>query len=81
MLKVREVSSTITSDEENNELMEKMHNAILLCLGNEVLRKLQLKLESLYMTKSLIIHFYLKKLVFTPQMKEGTSIKDHIYEF
>ena len=66
MLKGREVLSTTTSDEENNELMEKMHNTILLCLGNEVLGKLQLKLKSLYMTKSLIIHFYLKKLVFTP---------------
>ena len=50
--------------------MEKMHSDILLCLGNEVLRevveedmttKLWLKLESLYMTKSLTNHLYLKK--------------------
>ena len=43
-------------DEENDELMEKAHSAILLCLGNEVLceiiekdmtAKLWLKLESL----------------------------------
>ena len=73
------------SDEENDELMEKTHSVILLCLGNEVLRevakkdmtaKLWLRLESLYMRKSLTNHLYLKKRLYTLQMKEGTSIKD-----
>ena len=50
--------------------MEKVHSDILLCLGHEVLcevveedmtTKLWLKLESLYMTKSLTNHLYLKK--------------------
>ena len=78
------------SDEENDELMEKAHSAILLCLGNEVFHevvkedttaKLWLRLESLYMTKSLINHLYLKKQLYTLQRKEGTSIIDHLDEF
>ena len=57
-------------DKENDELMDKTHSPILLCLGEEVLceiveedtiAKLWLKLESLYMTKSLTNHLYLKK--------------------
>ena len=78
------------SDEENDELMEKTHSAILLRLGNEVLReitnedivaKLWLKLESLHMTKSLTNRLYLKKWLYTLQMKGGTFIKDHLDEF
>ena len=55
-LKGRETLPTTMFDEENDELMEKAHSAILLCLGNEVLceiiekdmtAKLWLKLESL----------------------------------
>ena len=78
------------SVEENDELMEKAHSVILLCLGNEVFRevakkdttaKLWLRLESLYMTKSLTNRLYLKKRLYTLQMKEGTSIKDHLDEF
>ena len=62
------------SDEENDELMEKAHSVILLCLGNEVLHevveedmaaKLWLRLESLYMTKSLTNRLYLKKRLYT----------------
>ena len=74
----------------DDELMEKAHSAILLCLGNEVLRevveedtttKLWLKLESLYMTKSLTNLLNLKNWLYTLQMKEGTSIKNHLDEF
>lgn len=35
--KSREALPTIMFDEENDELMEKMHNVIMLCLDNEVL--------------------------------------------
>ncbi|RVW75611.1 Retrovirus-related Pol polyprotein from transposon TNT 1-94 [Vitis vinifera] len=71
------------SDEETDELMEKAHSVILLCLGNEVLcevakkdttAKLWLKLESLYMTKSLTNRLYLKKRLYTLQMKEDTMM-------
>ena len=70
--------------------MEKVHSDILLCLGHEVLHevveedmttKLWLKLESLYMTKSLTNHLYLKKRLNNLQVKEDKSIKDHIDEF
>ena len=86
-LKGKEALLTMVSNEENDELMEKSHNAILLCLGNEVLRevveedtttKLWLRLESLYMTKSLTNCLYLKKQFNTLQMKEGMPIKDHL---
>ena len=61
-------------DKENDELMDKTHSPILLCLGEEVLceiveedtiAKLWLKLESLYMTKSLTNRLYLKKRLYT----------------
>ncbi|KAL6319440.1 hypothetical protein AAG906_014115 [Vitis piasezkii] len=60
------------SDKENDELMEKAHSTILLCLGNEVL--LWLRLESLYMMKSLTNNLYLKKRLYTLKMKEGTMM-------
>ena len=40
MLKGREVLLITKSYEQNNELMEKMNNIILLSFGNEVLRML-----------------------------------------
>jgi hypothetical protein len=58
--------------------MEKAHSAIQLYLSNEVLRKvvkentaskLWLKLESLYMTKSLTNRLYLKKRLATLHMQ------------
>ena len=69
-----ETLPTTMFDEENDELMEKAHSAILLCLGNEVLceiieedttAKLWLKLESLHITKSLTNRLYLKKRLHT----------------
>ena len=39
-LKGRKAQPTTMSDEENDELMEKAHSAILLCLGNEVFREI-----------------------------------------
>ena len=90
VLKGIEALLTTMSDEENDELMEKTHSAILLRLGNEVLReitnedivaKLWLKLESLHMTKSLTNRLYLKKWLYTLQMKGGTFIKDYLDEF
>jgi hypothetical protein len=77
-------------EEDKKEIMEKEHSAIQLCLSNEVLRevveedttsKLWLKLESLYMTKSLTNHLYLKKRLATLHMHEGMAIKDHLDEF
>ena len=38
-LKGRKTPPTIMLDEENDELMEKSHRVILLCIGNEVLHE------------------------------------------
>jgi len=77
---------SLTEDEKEN-ILEKVHSAIHLCLNNEVLHEvveedivanLWLKLESLYMTKSLTNRLYLKKRLATLHMHEGMSIKDHL---
>ena len=56
-------------DKEKEDLLERAHSAILLSLGDEVLREivkeetvagLWLKLESRYMTKSLTNRLYMK---------------------
>ncbi|GKD83829.1 hypothetical protein Tco_1350668, partial [Tanacetum coccineum] len=56
---------------------KKAHSALLLCLDNKVLREVNkensaagvwLKLETLYMTKSLANKLYLKKKLFTFNM-------------
>ena len=89
-LKGKKALPTTMSNEEDDELMEKAHSVILLCKGNEVFHevveedtvaKLWLRLESLYMMKSLTNHLYLKKRLHMLHMKEGTSIKDHLDEF
>ena len=75
------------ADDEKEELEMKAHTVIQLCLADEVLREvadedtaagLWLKVESLYMTKSLTNELYLKRRLFTLRMKEGTLIKDHL---
>ena len=72
--KDREASPTMMFYEEKDRLMEKVHNVILLCLGNKILRKvakkdtiakLWLKLKNLYVTKSLTNCLYFKKWLFT----------------
>jgi hypothetical protein len=89
-LKGKEALSKLLKEEDKEEIMEKAHSAIQLCLSNEVLHKvvkedttskLWLKLESSYMTKSLTNHLYLKKRFATLHMHEGMVIKDHLDEF
>ncbi|GJR39598.1 retrovirus-related pol polyprotein from transposon TNT 1-94 [Tanacetum coccineum] len=68
---------------------KKAHSALLFCLDNKVLRKVNkedsvvgvwLMLETLYMTKSLANKLYLKKL-FTFYMHSGKKLSEHIDEF
>ena len=77
-------------DVEKDAIIEKAHNTILLCLGDEVLRevskediaaKLWLKLGSLYIMKSLTDRLYLKKRLYTLQMQKGKPIKEHLDKF
>ena len=76
--------------EQKEELDEKALALIQLCLSNEVLREVicekttsgvWLKLESLYMTKSLTNKLVLKQKLIMLRMAEGTSIKAHLDEF
>ncbi|KAK9073212.1 hypothetical protein SSX86_007536 [Deinandra increscens subsp. villosa] len=71
-------------------ILAKAHSAIILSLGDKVLREVSkestaagiwLKLESLYMTKSLANRLYLKKKLYTFQMDSGKSIEEHSDEF
>ncbi|GKE59011.1 hypothetical protein Tco_1498196 [Tanacetum coccineum] len=72
------------------DVYKKAHNALLLCLGNKVLREVNkeasdvrvwLKLETLYMIKSLANKLYLKKKLFTFYMHSGKKLSKHIDEF
>lgn len=78
------------NDEEKKDLMERACSAVQLFLFDLILRevaketiaaRLWTKLESLYMTKSLINQLYLKLGLYTLQIKEGMHIKDHLDEF
>ena len=77
-------------EKEKIELLEKAHGAIILSLGDTVLREvakakfvaeLWLKLESLYMTKSLAIRLHKKIKLYTFKMTSGMSIEEHLDHF
>nr|GEU83997.1 retrovirus-related Pol polyprotein from transposon TNT 1-94 [Tanacetum cinerariifolium] len=72
------------------DVYKKAHSALLLCLDNKVLKEVNkedydagvwLKLETLYMTKSLANKLYLKKKLFTFYMHSGKKLSEHIDEF
>ncbi|KAE9615339.1 putative RNA-directed DNA polymerase [Lupinus albus] len=71
------------TDDQWDELDEKALSIIQLCLSKEILREvaneetdaaLWLKLEALYMTKSLANKLRLKERLYTFRMVEGTPI-------
>ncbi|GKB43117.1 retrovirus-related pol polyprotein from transposon TNT 1-94 [Tanacetum coccineum] len=72
------------------DVYKKARSALLLCLDNKVLREVNkedsapgvwLKLETLYMTKSLANKLYLKKKLFTFYKHPGKKLSEHIDEF
>ncbi|GJY59855.1 retrovirus-related pol polyprotein from transposon TNT 1-94 [Tanacetum coccineum] len=74
----------------NTDVYKKAYSALLLCLDNKVLREFNkedsvvrvwLKLETLYMTKSLANKLYLKKNLFTFYMHSGKILSEYIDEF
>lgn len=78
------------SDEQKDDMVDRAHSAIQLSLSDEVLREvadektaagLWLKLESLYMTKSLTNRLYAKQRLYTLRMSEGTPVQSHLDEF
>lgn len=89
-LKGKEGLPQTMTDDEKEEILAKAHSATQLSLSDEVLREvayktspasLWLKLESLYMTKSLTNRLYMKERLYTLRMLEGTPIKDHLDDF
>ncbi|RVX00023.1 Retrovirus-related Pol polyprotein from transposon TNT 1-94 [Vitis vinifera] len=77
-------------EKQKIELLEKAHSAIILSLGDTVLREVAkaksaaevwLKLESLYMTKSLANRLHKKIKLYTFKMTPGMSIEDHLDHF
>lgn len=79
-----------TTDAETAEmavLEEKTHSTIMLCLADDIITEvaeeetasgLWLKLESLYMTKSLTNKLLLKQRLFSLRMQEGTPLREHL---
>nr|GEY36172.1 zinc finger, CCHC-type [Tanacetum cinerariifolium] len=85
-----EVSPTDMEAQTKDKLNKKSHSAVILCLGNKVLREVTgettasrvwSKLETLYMTNSLANKLYLKKMLYIFYMPAGQKISKHIYEF
>nr|KYP64658.1 Retrovirus-related Pol polyprotein from transposon TNT 1-94 [Cajanus cajan] len=81
--------SSLTQKEKTN-MIEKARSAIILCLGDKALREVArektaaamwLKLESLYMTKSLAHRLCLKQRLYSFKMTETKSIVDQLAEF
>ena len=79
--------STMMSNREKQIALKKVHSAIILCLDDKVLQEVSkeknatevwLKIESLYMTKSLANRLFLKQKLYSFKMASGWSIEDHI---
>ena len=75
------------TDEQLVKMEEKTHSTILLSLDDHIITevadqetaaKLWLKLESLYMTKSLTNKLLLKQRLFSLRMQSGTPLRDHL---
>ncbi|WVY98367.1 hypothetical protein V8G54_030518 [Vigna mungo] len=83
------MSGTMTQ-EEKKKMGDKARSAIILCLGDKVLREVAkektaaeiwVKLESLYMTRSLAHRLCLKQQLFSFKMSESRTIEEQIAEF
>jgi len=75
---------------EKTEMVDKARSAIVLCLGNKVLREIAKeptvasmwsKLESLYMTKSLAHRQVLKQQLYSFKMVKSKAIMKQLVEF
>ncbi|KAH9647724.1 Integrase catalytic domain-containing protein [Citrus sinensis] len=84
------ISSSSMTPQQAAEIDKKARTTIILSLGDSMIREvarektvvdLWAKLERVYMTKSLANRLYIKKMMFTLKMVEGSSLEDHIDEF
>ena len=89
-LKGEGVLPVTVSQAEKTETVDKARSAIVLCLGDKVLRDVAKeptatlmwsKLESLYMTKSLAHRQFLKQQLYSFNMVESKSIMEQLTEF
>jgi len=78
------------SQAEKTEMVDKARSAIVLCLGNKVLREIVKeptaasmwsKFEYLYMTKSLAHRQFLKQKLYSFKMVESKVIMEQLVEF
>jgi len=81
--------ATIT-DDDWDEMDARAPSSICLCLADNVLFNivsekttvdLWMKLESMYMTKSLTNRIFLKRQLYCLRMKDGMKIDDHLNTF
>jgi len=89
-LKGEGVLSVTMSRAEKTEMVDKARRAIVLCLGNKVLREvgkeptaasMWSKFEYLYMIKSLVHRQFLKQLLYLFKMVESKAIMFQLAEF
>ncbi|WVZ02271.1 hypothetical protein V8G54_023077 [Vigna mungo] len=89
-LKGESKMSDAMTQEEKKKMGNKARSAIILCLGDKVLREVAkektaaeiwVKLESLYMTRSLAHRLCLKQQLFSFKMSESRTIEEQIAEF
>lgn len=75
------------ADGDKKALLQKAHSAIILSLGDKVLRQVSKettaagvwsKLEGLYMTKSLVNRLYLKQSLYSFKMHEDRSVGEQL---
>ena len=78
------------SEKENKDLIEKAKSTIILCLGDKALREVArepaaatiwLKLESLYITKSVANRLFLKQQLYSFKMTEERMLSNQIADF
>ena len=78
------------TEKEKVDMLEKAHSALILSLGDKVLREVSKetsasgvwsKLESLYMTKSLANRLFLKQKLYSFKLMAGKTIEDHLDDF
>lgn len=78
------------TEQQKDEIMEKAHSAIILCLTDKVLREVAkentaagvwTRLEQLYMTKSFTNRLYMKQRLYALRFVEGKSIGEQLDDF
>jgi hypothetical protein len=90
VIKGEEKMSPSLTQKEKNDMIDKARSAIILCFGDKALREVAreriaaamwVKLESLYMSKSLAHRLCLKQQLYSFKMTEARSIIEQLSDF